>query len=339
MIVAGGEVHSGDAEYLPKSFGRDRHGAGGGSAAGHGLGERGGHRGMEGNVALDLLHHLVNVPVQHGDRAEALQDRESLSAVLGAPAPFGVNGPQRNVREDDYRRAGGEMGDVLCEPFQLLRADLAEPFQLGAVVETNEMYALVVKALPGLAGGKSAETIEVQFAVVAGDIVFAGDIEHFFLTKSLEDLVQGVEFGGFGKVGEVARVENQVRLMDGGVDLVDGHLQGTVDVSIRRLVEADVAVADLNESEVGGFDLAFLSAEELRAGYAAGERPYYSGAGPLHALQKAAAVHFLIEFEIHYYPFQFWLYESTFGQVAGRDRSRFRVRVWGGVPGRSMEAE
>ena len=161
------------------------------------------------------------------------------------------------------------------------------------------MYALMVKALPGLAGGRFAEALEKQFAVVAGDVVFAGDIEHFLLTKALEDLVQRVKFGGLGKVGEVAGVENQVRLLDGGVDLVDGHLQGTVDVSIRRLVEADVAVADLNESEVGGFGLAFLSAEELRAGYAAGERPYYSGAGPLHALQKAAAVHVAIEFGNH----------------------------------------
>ena len=214
---------------------------------------------MEGDVALDLLHHLVNVPVEHGDRAEAFEDRESLRAIFGAPAPFGVNGPQRNVREDDNRRAVGDVGDVLAEPFQLLRADLAEPFQLGAVVETDEMHALVVKALPGLAAGGFAETLEIQFAVVAGDIVFAGDIEHFLLTKAFEDLVQGVEFSDLGKVGEVAGVENQVRLLNGGVDLVDGHLQRTVDVSICRLVEADVAVANLNDSEVGGLGFAFLS--------------------------------------------------------------------------------
>ena len=131
MMVAGSEVHAGDAEHLSKSFGGDLHRAGGGSAAGRGLRERRGHRGMEGDVALHLLHHLVNVPVEHGDRAEALQDRESLRAVLGAPAPFGVNGPQRNVREDDNRRAGGEVGDVLAEPFQLLRADLRRALPIG----------------------------------------------------------------------------------------------------------------------------------------------------------------------------------------------------------------
>ena len=319
MMLARDGAHAGDAEHLPKSFGRDRHRAGGGSTAGCGLGERRGHRGMEGDVALDLLHHLVNVPVEHSDRSEALQDRESLRAVLSAPAPFGVNGPQRNVREDDNWRTGGDVGDVLAEPFQLLRADRAKPFQLDAIVQTNEMYALMVKALPSFAGSRFAEALEKQFAVVAGDVVFAGDIEHFFLTKALENLVQRVKFGGLGKVSEVARVENKIRLLDGGVDLVDGHLQGTVDVSIRRLIEADVAVTDLNESEVGRFGLAFLSAEELRAGYAAGERPYYSGAGPLHAFQKAAAVHLLIEFEIHSFILSSSVcYESRFGQVAGR---------------------
>jgi hypothetical protein len=171
---------------------------------------------------------------------------------------------------------------------------------LDAVVETDEMHALVVEALPGLAAGGFAEAFEIQFAVVAGDVVFAGDIEHFLLTKAFEDLVEGVEFGGLGKVGEVAGVENQVRLADGGVDLVDGHLQGTVDVGVGRLVEADVAVADLNESEVGGFGLVFGSAEQLRTGYAAGERPYYGGAGPLHALQKAPAVYVVIKFGNHF---------------------------------------
>src|SRR5580692_981450 len=146
MMVPGGEFHVGDAEYLPKSFGVDHHRAGGGSAAGRRLRECRGHRGMERDVALDLLHHLVNVPVENGDSAEAFEDRESLRAVPGTPAPFGINGPQRNVREYDDRRACAEVGDVLAEPFQLIRADCAEPFQLGAVIEADEMYALMVKA-------------------------------------------------------------------------------------------------------------------------------------------------------------------------------------------------
>jgi hypothetical protein len=54
------------------------------------------------------------------------------------------------VREDNDRGAGGKAGDILAEPFQLLRADLAEPFQLGAVIEPDEMYALVKSGDPGV---------------------------------------------------------------------------------------------------------------------------------------------------------------------------------------------
>src|SRR6476469_9875741 len=158
------------------------------------------------------------------------------------------------------------------------------------------MRALMVKALPGLAAGTLAKALEKHFAIVASDIVFAGDVEHFLLAKALKDLVQCVKFGGFGKVREVTCVENKIRLLDGRVDLVDSQLQGAVDVSIRRLVEADVAVADLNERKIG-FVLAVRRTEELRAGHSFCERPYDSGAGPLHALEKTAAVHFVIGFE------------------------------------------
>jgi hypothetical protein len=100
-------------------------------------------------------------------------------------------------------------------------------------------------------------------------------------------------------MGEVASVKNQIWLVDGGIDLVNGQLQGSVDISIRRPVEPDVAVADLNEGEIGSFAVAFLSAEALRTGYATGKRPYHGSAGPLHAFQKATPVYFVIEFEIH----------------------------------------
>src|SRR5262249_31793211 len=153
----------------------------------------------ERDLALDLLHHLVNVAIQDRDGAEALQDRESLGAVLRSPAPFGVDRPQRNVREDNNRSAGADPGDIFAEPFQLLGSDGAEALQLRAVVQANEMNALVVEALPGLSGGRFAEALEIEFAVVAGDIVFAGDVEHILLPKAPEDLIERFEFGGLRK--------------------------------------------------------------------------------------------------------------------------------------------
>jgi len=68
-------------------------------------------------------------------------------------------------------------------------------------------------------------------------------------------------------------VENQVRLMDGGINLIDRQSKSAVDVGIRRSVKPDMAIADLNESEVGGFSRVRLSAEDSRTRYSAGERP------------------------------------------------------------------
>src|SRR4026208_400764 len=74
---------------------------GGGGGSGGGLGKGFGAGRMEGHVAFDLLHNLVDVPVQHRDRAEALQHIERLQPIVGAPAPIGIDGPKRDVGEHD----------------------------------------------------------------------------------------------------------------------------------------------------------------------------------------------------------------------------------------------
>ena len=78
-----------------------------------------------------------------------------------------------------------------------------------------------------------------------------------------------------------------------GVDLVDGELQGAGDVLVGGLVEADVAVADLDEAEgwmprvaCGGA----AGGKELGCGDAAGHGPEQAGSGPGHAAEEAAAV-------------------------------------------------
>ena len=81
-------------------------------------------------------------------------------------------------------------------------------FVVRTTPQFDRLLNKLTKLHPDLAD-RFAEAIEKQFAIVAGNIVFAGDIEHFFLTKALEDLVQRVKFGGPGKVSEVARVENR----------------------------------------------------------------------------------------------------------------------------------
>src|SRR5260370_20714367 len=54
-----------------------------------GLRVSGGQSGLEVDAAFDLLDHLVDVPVEHGDRAERPEIADRLRGVGGAPAPLG----------------------------------------------------------------------------------------------------------------------------------------------------------------------------------------------------------------------------------------------------------
>src|SRR6266478_6854015 len=83
--------------------------------------------GVECDVALDLLHDLVDVTVEHRDRAEALEVIERARRIFGAPAPYWIYRPQRNVREDDDRGRGGAAFEVVLEPFELHVAEIAQP--------------------------------------------------------------------------------------------------------------------------------------------------------------------------------------------------------------------
>src|SRR5579863_10538365 len=56
----------GNAEHLPQLLLGDFHRAGRRGSAGGGLRERGRTRGVEGDVAFHLLHHLMDMAVEHG---------------------------------------------------------------------------------------------------------------------------------------------------------------------------------------------------------------------------------------------------------------------------------
>src|SRR6478736_2283350 len=92
-LIALLEVDAGDAEHAAEFGVLDLHRTRRGGGARRRLREGGRARGVEGDVALDLLHHLMDVAVEHGDRAETLDVFERAAAVLGAPAPFRIDGP------------------------------------------------------------------------------------------------------------------------------------------------------------------------------------------------------------------------------------------------------
>src|SRR5258708_4286820 len=102
-----------ETEVTPQLFRGHSQGASLGRGAGRGLREGGRASGVEGDVAFDLLHRLMNVAVQYGDGAERLEQRESARRVVRAPAPLRVNRPERDVREDHDRRVLCESGEIL----------------------------------------------------------------------------------------------------------------------------------------------------------------------------------------------------------------------------------
>ena len=76
-----------------------------------------------------------------------------LRAIVGAPAPFGIDRPQRNVREDDDGRAAGEPFHIIFEPLELLGAELAQAagLQVHHVDQADEVHAFVIEAVPAVA--------------------------------------------------------------------------------------------------------------------------------------------------------------------------------------------
>ena len=77
----------------------------------------------------------------------------------------------------------------------------------------------------------------------------------------LQDLIHGVEFLRLGKMADVAGVDQERGRRWQRIDARHGFLQRSDDVLIGRLVEADMAVADLHEAEavVRGGVMCFLA--------------------------------------------------------------------------------
>src|SRR5262245_60039388 len=97
------EGHAGDAEHAAQFVVRDCHRARRRRRAWRVLREGSRARGMEGDVALDLLHDLVDMAVKYRHRAETLEVAKRPRAVFRTPSPLRVHRPQRNVREDHDR--------------------------------------------------------------------------------------------------------------------------------------------------------------------------------------------------------------------------------------------
>src|SRR5579864_5528999 len=97
-------------------------------------------------------------------------------------------------------------------------------------------------------------------------------------------------------------MQDEVRLMVQCVDLIRRGLEGRVDVGVGWLVESDVAVADLDKSEVLRMRFCGLSAQQPGCRHTARKAPHYARSSPLHALQESAPVDIASKNTRHAFP-------------------------------------
>src|SRR3954470_16868958 len=134
-------AHIGDAEHAPQDAGIEFHWPGFWRAARRRLRESSRHRSVEDRVAFRLFHHLVDVPVQDGDRAESFQETERTCPIFRAPTPLRINLPQGHVRKYYHRRAVSDRLQVIVHPGDLLLTEAAESAfaDLQDVVQADEV--------------------------------------------------------------------------------------------------------------------------------------------------------------------------------------------------------
>src|SRR5580693_2016506 len=203
---------------------------------------------MERDISFHLLHHLMNMAIEYRDRAEPLQVPQRLLAVRGAPAPIGIKRPQRNMREENDGRAGGARLQVLLQPLQLVVAKLAQPFLGSDIYESYEVDTLLIKAVPASALCAFAVALQILLAIVTGRVVLAGHIEDLLRLCALQYPVHSVKLRRLRQVAQVAGVDDEFGLDHKRVDFLDSRLQRAIYIRIGWFVEADMAVADLNEA-------------------------------------------------------------------------------------------
>src|SRR5258706_695273 len=149
-------------------------------------------------------------------------------------------------------RAAGKPAHIVLQPGELIFTQKSQP-ALGDpkhVNEADEMDAAPIEAEPAAAFRAFAVAREKFLAVVADHVVLAGDVEYAANPGGFEQLIQRVEFSWFGKVRQIARVQNKIRAVGQGIDAGNGPFERAGDIRISRFVETDEAVADLEEAKI-----------------------------------------------------------------------------------------
>src|ERR1700676_3301270 len=195
------------------------------------------------------------------------------------------------MREDDDRRAVRLAFQIGLEPGELLGAEIAETaaLEVDDVDETYEVDAMIVEAVPTRALRALAVALQIGLAALfIDDVVLAG--HPVTLDAGLtEHLVGIVELGRLGEMCNVAGVNDEGRLHRHSLHLGDGLTQRAQRIRIGRFVEADVAVAHLQEGESGALRGSGFTDQSHGMRNATTDGPKYPGSRPDHAFQHFAA--------------------------------------------------
>ena len=98
---------------------------------------------------------------------------------------------------------------VILQPPQLVLSHISHRIHLHAVVQADEVDALVVKAVPAVAGSAFAEALLVLHAIV-DKVVLTRNIEHLAL-DTLNHLRSRIELCRLRVLRDVAGVQHEVR--------------------------------------------------------------------------------------------------------------------------------
>ena len=102
--------------------------------------------------------------------------------------------------------------------------------------------------------------------------MLAGHVVHVEASLG-DDAVGVIEFGRLGQMRDIAGVNDERWLHRQGFDFVDRFFERADGVGIGGLVETDMAVADLQESQAVWFRSPRLADNAHGTRYPAGDRP------------------------------------------------------------------
>ena len=200
-------------------------------------------------VDVSVIQFVIamNVAIQHGDIFIRCEGVHHVIAVAREPFPVGLQVEERAVGEDDDGSGAWKSRQVIAQPAKLFRADLG----LGArnVVEPDEVYAAVVKRIMCF-----AEVLAKQYAAIKPGVVLAGNKPQLGRLDSACNLpelghARGVYIFVLGIVCEVAGEKHEFGCLRQPVDDFNRSLERCGARGIRRSVEADMRIAELDKGE------------------------------------------------------------------------------------------